>query len=92
MGCRLAIILDNASIHRSGKATRFLSRHHEAKLFLLSIYSPWYAPIEQVWKWIKPLICEFRSIENDLAELLHRIRRPPAIGLGFWKRIFVNQL
>src|SRR6056297_1629200 len=55
-GKKLLIIIDNASIHKSKKVKKYLSRHDRIRLFCLPTYSPEYNPVEIFWKWIKPKV------------------------------------
>jgi transposase len=70
----IVIILDNASIHKSGKVKKFLSRHTNIRLFYLPTYSPEYNPVELFWKWIKPKIYGFSAL-GGIAELVSRFRK-----------------
>jgi len=103
-GKHLAIILDNASIHRSKKLKRFLRKYPDLNLFALPAYAPEYNPIEQVWHWIKPLVHGVKTIENGIEELMHRFRqvtaawlngrlaKSPAVGIGIWADLLVKNL
>ena len=73
-GKQLAIILDNASIHKCKKVCRYLERHPEVRLFRLPPYSPEYNPVELMWKWIKPKMYGFSSI-GGIKELERRFRQ-----------------
>ena len=89
----MAIILDNASIHRSRKLKWFLRKYPDLNLFALPAYAPEYNPIEQVWHWIKPLVHGVKTIDG-IEELMHRFRqvtaawlngrlaKSPAVGIG----------
>ena len=55
----IAVILDNASIHKSGRTKKYLTRHPQISLFYLPAYSPEYNPVELFWKWIKPKVYGF---------------------------------
>lgn len=93
------MILDNASIHKSKTIKDFARRHPDVKLFHLATYSPEYNPVEQVWKWLKPLVHAAKTINGGIRELLGRMRRimwarvhgrlgnPLNIGLGIWKSL-----
>jgi len=61
-GKQIAIILDNASIHRSKKTKEFLKRHKNIHLFFLPPYSPEYNPVEIFWRWIKPKVYGFSAL------------------------------
>jgi len=66
---KLAIVLDNASIHGCKFIKIFLVKYPEGKIFNLPTYSPEYNPTEQVWKWIKPLVHAARTIEKGCVKL-----------------------
>jgi transposase len=53
---QIAIILDNASIHRSKKIKEYLQRHKNIHLSHLPPYSPEYKPVKIFWRWIKPKV------------------------------------
>ena len=71
---QIAIILDNASIHRSKKTKEFLERHKNIHLFYLPPYSPEYNPVEIFWRWIKPKVYGFTAL-GGLDELVSRFRK-----------------
>jgi transposase len=73
-GRQIAIILDNASIHRSKKTKEFLKRHKNIHLFFLPPYSPEYNPVEIFWRWIKPKVYGFSAL-GGLSELVSRFRK-----------------
>jgi transposase len=52
-GKRLAVIVDNASLHRCRRVKNFLQRYPMIKLCFLPTYSPEYNPIERFWGWLK---------------------------------------
>ena len=95
----IAIILDNASIHRAKRVRQFTEKHSRIKLFFLPPYSPEYNPTEQVWKWAKPLVHAAKTITGGIEELRSRFHRtiwawtherlacPPKIGIGVWESI-----
>lgn len=95
----LALVLDNASIHKAKTINEFAQRHANVKLFHLATYSPEYNPTEQVWKWLKPLVHAAKTINGGIRELLSRIRKimharingrlakPLNVGLGIWKSL-----
>lgn len=68
-GKQVVIILDNVSIHKSGKVKRYLKRHPDIHLFYLPTYSPEYNPVELFWKWIKPKAYGFLSF-GGIQELM----------------------
>ena len=70
----IAIILDNASIHRSKKTKDFLQRHKNIHLIHLPPYSPEYNPVEIFWRWIKPKVYGFSAL-GGLSELVSRFRK-----------------
>ena len=71
---QIAIILDNASIHRSKKTRLYLERHKNIHLFHLPPYSPEYNPVEIFWRWIKPKVYGFTAL-GGLNELVSRFRK-----------------
>ena len=73
-GKEIAIILDNASIHRSKQTKEFLQRHKNIHLFHLPPYSPEYNPVELFWRWIKPKVYGFSAL-GGLNELVSRFRK-----------------
>ena len=95
----LALVLDNASVHRAKAVNAFLNKYPDVKIFFLPTYSPEYNPTEQVWKWIKPLVHAAKTIGGGIKELLSRFRKilharinnrlakPLKVGLGIWKSI-----
>lgn len=100
----MAIVLDNASIHGCKFIKTFLTKYPKVRLFNLPTYSPEYNPIEQVWKWLKPLVHAAKTIENGCDEIISRLRKimtawinkrlasPPNIGIGAWKELLFNYL
>jgi len=70
----IAIILDNATIHKSKKTKMFLQRHKNIHLFYLPPYSPEYNPVEIFWHWIKPKVYGFSAL-GGLSELVSRFRK-----------------
>ena len=71
---QILIILDNATIHKSGKVKKYLKRHPQIQLFYLPPYSPEYNPVELFWKWIKPKVYGFSAI-GGINELVSRFRK-----------------
>jgi transposase len=71
---QIAIILDNASIHKSRKVKRYLKRHQNIHLFYLQTYSTEYNPVELFWKWIKPKVYGFSAL-GGITELVSRFRK-----------------
>ena len=49
----LILILDNATMHKSRAAKRFLTQHDWVVLEHLAPYAPEYNPIERFWQWLK---------------------------------------
>lgn len=100
----MAIILDNASIHRSKTVKDFTEKFPELKLYALPTYSPEHNPIEMVWRWIKPMVYHGQTIKNGLQELLHRFRqlmfswrnnklaKNPNFGTGVWQDLLFKYL
>jgi transposase len=70
----IAIILDNASIHKSKKVKEYLERHPNIHLFYLPPYSPEYNPVELFWKWIKPTVYGFVPLAG-IQGLIKRFRK-----------------
>jgi len=96
-GKTVAIILDNASFHKSRQVQEYLAANSLVKLLYLPTYSPEYNPIERIWKWAKTQVHGAKTIENGIEELIERFRRivnnwmngtfakNPQIGLGVWE-------
>ena len=94
-GRKSIIIADNVSYHKSGKTRTFLSRNN-LDIIYLPPYSPEFNPIEQVWKWSKPLVNGISTLKKGVPELLGRFRKicwhwrygrlhnPLKVGLGIW--------
>jgi len=103
-GKTLVIVLDNASIHGCKFIKAFIEKYQDVKLFKLPTYSPEYNPIEQVWKWIKPLVHAAKTIEKGCKEIITRFRKimtawinkqlanPPNIGIGLWQDLLFKYL
>jgi len=95
-GKKLVFIVDNVSFHRSKKMFKWLNKYNEILLVNLPTYSPEYNPVEQVWKWLKPLVYGARTLDNGLEEILKKIRmicwhwregrliKPLKVGNGIW--------
>jgi len=93
------LILDNASIHHAKTIRKFTEHYTEVKFYHLAPYSPEYNPIEQVWRWLKPLVHAAKTINGGISELLSRLRKvmsakingrlatPLRVGLGIWGRL-----
>ena len=85
--------MDNVSFHISRKLQSWL------KVIHLPTYSPEYNPIEQVWRWLKPLIYGAKALTNGLKELIGRLRvicwhwregrmiNPLKVGHGVWNQL-----
>jgi len=71
---RIIVILDNASIHRSKKVSRFLERNKKISLMYLPTYSPEYNPVEQIWLFLKSNILS-RYIEGGMEAIYKEWRR-----------------
>lgn len=71
---KLIIILDNGSIHKSGKVKDFIKSHSWVQLFFLPPYFPEYNPIERFWNWLKQKVYGCRSFMN-IETLIERIRK-----------------
>lgn len=103
-GKTVAIILDNASYHKSKVVKKYLAENSSIRLFYLPSYSPEYNPIERVWKWVKPHVQAAKTISNGLKELLERfsiiienwknekLAKQPQIGLGVWEGLLCNYI
>ena len=100
-GKKLAVILDNASIHVCRYIKEFVVRKTNIVLYSLPTYSPEYNPTEQVWKWMKTRVCGLpKAMNGGIDEILYRIRRlmwtwssgklsaTPNIGVGIWRDLF----
>lgn len=73
---------------------------YEVEIFYLPPYSPEYNPVEQVWKWIKPLVNGITTFKNGITELLSRFRKicwhwhsgriqnHIKIGVGIWETCY----
>jgi len=93
------LILDNASIHHAKTIREFTEHYAGVKFFHLTPYSPEYNPIEQVWRWLKPLVHAAKTINGGISELLSRVRKvmsakingrlatPLRVGLGIWGKL-----
>ena len=98
-GRKIIIIADNVSYHKSGKTKVFLVKNN-LEIMYLPPYSPEYNPIEQVWKWIKPLVNGITTFKKGISELLERFRKicwhwrrnkihnPLKVGLGIWNACY----
>ena len=71
---KLAIILDNGSIHKSKKVQKFVTKHEWVELFFLPPYSPEYNPIERFWNWLKQKVYGCKSF-TKIDELIQKIRK-----------------
>ena len=75
-GKQLCFIVDNSSIHKSFSIKRFLKKHTNLHVFFLPPYSPEYAPIERLWRWIKTKVyslyetCGIDSITEKIRKLI----------------------
>lgn len=63
------IVMDNASIHKSGE-TKLLIEKHQCKLLFFPAYSPDLNPIEKVWARVKSIIrksvTKFETLSNAI--------------------------
>ena len=87
------------SYHKSKRIKGFLAKHKGINIFYLPPYAPEYNPVEQIWKWIKPLIHGSRTADEGIEDLIARLRRlcwhwkyrtlanAPNIGLGIWEQL-----
>jgi len=74
-------------------------KHPEIFFANLPPYSPEYNPVEQLWKWLKRKISQFRTVYNCLSEKISAIRKITwayrkkrlvgdlNIGVGLWKSL-----
>lgn len=67
--------VDNASIHKTAVIRKLTEMHPNVKRYHLVPYVPEYNPIEQVWRWIKPLVHVAKTINGGIQELLSRFRK-----------------
>jgi transposase len=98
-GRKSIVIADNVSYHKSAKTKSFLTKSN-LEIMYLPPYSPEFNPIEQVWKWIKPLVNGISTVKKGISELLSRFRKicwhwkysklhnPLKIGLGIWSTCY----
>lgn len=96
---KLVFIMDNVSFHVSRKLKSWLKRYPEIMVIHLPTYSPEYNPIEQIWRWLKPLIYGAKALMNGLKELIGRLRvicwhwregrmiNPLKVGHGVWNQL-----
>ena len=97
-GKKLAIIVDNATSHKSKKVKAFLKNNTEIKLYFLPPYSPEYNPMEIIWRIIKAHTVGARQIKDGMKEVLRRISTLTKkwsdkitshnVGPGIWSSIF----
>jgi transposase len=70
-----AVVMDNASFHKSGK-TKELIESVGCKLIFLPPYSPDLNPIEKFWanmkRWIKEKITEIHELNNALIQFFQQ--------------------
>ncbi|HHM0508194.1 TPA: IS630 family transposase, partial [Legionella pneumophila] len=71
---KIVMIIDNGSIHRSKKVSKFVKKHEWVELFFLPPYSPEYNPIELFWKWLKRKIYGANGF-TCIEQLIARIRK-----------------
>jgi len=59
-------------------------------------------PVEQIWRWLKPIVHGVVTVENGIDEILDRIRKivwhwrngslvkPLNVGIGIWNELIIN--
>ena len=99
---KLVIILDNASYHRGKHVKEQLKDFPEVTLKFLPTYSPEYNVVEQIWRWIKPLVHGSRQIIGGINEVISRLElicrhwreeilpKPLNVGHGIWDNLFIK--
>ena len=101
-GKKLVIILDNVSYHRGKYIREKLKTFPEVIIKFLPTYSPEYNPVEQIWRWLKPLVYGSQAVVKGVKEIISRLRRicwhwrmgklphPLNVGLGIWDDLVIN--
>jgi transposase len=84
----IAMVVDNARIHRAKGIKDFLKEEDRVVLIPLPPYSPNLNPIEKLWKWLKQTVIanQFHptrsSIEESMNQFLEEISRMPKLVLS----------
>ncbi len=98
---KLEIVMDNASYHRGKYIRKKLEKLPGVIIKFLPAYSPEYNPVEQVWRWLKPLVYGSNPVLKGIDEVVSRIRRicwhwrmgrlpsPLNVGLGIWNNLVI---
>jgi transposase len=79
----IAMVVDNAKIHRSQLIQDFLDKNERIMLIYLPPYSPNLNPIERLWRWLKETVISNRfhptrsSIEETMNSFLTEISKSP---------------
>lgn len=87
-GKTIAMVVDNARIHRAKAIKDFLKEEDRVVLIPLPPYSPNLNPIEKLWKWLKQTVIanQFHptrsSIEESMNQFLEEISRMPKLVLS----------
>ena len=71
---KLVFIVDNVSFHKSMKLKKWLKKYSNLFIVNLPTYSPEYNPVEQIWRWLKPLVYGAKVLKNGLDEIIKKIR------------------
>ena len=94
--------MDNVSYHKCAYIREKIKSHPDIIMKYLPTYSPEYNPVEQVWRWLKPLVYGTSSIAKGVAEVKSKIRKmiwhwqndklskPLNIGYGLWNNLIIN--
>ena len=75
---------------KNSSKSNTVEKYPEVKIFYLPTYSPEYNPIEQVWKWIKPLVHAAETIAGGIQELINRFRKILHAKINFHNKVFVS--
>jgi len=69
----IAMVVDNAKIHRSPLIQDFLSKNERILLIYLPPYSPDLNPIERLWKWLKETVIanQFHPTRSSIEEAMN---------------------
>jgi hypothetical protein len=79
-----------------------MKAYPEVIIKYLPVYSPEYNPVEQIWRYLKPLVYGTIPIFKGIVEVISRFRRmcwnwrtgkltkPLNVGLGIWNDLIIN--
>lgn len=99
---RIVIIADNVSYHKSKRVKQNIKNKEDVTILYLPTYSPEYNPVEQIWRWLKPIVHGIVSVKKGIAEILQRIRKiiwhwrngslvnSLNVGNGIWDDLIIN--